>query len=360
MPRAIWRGILDASKNEALLAVELYNQPIQPRRVEGFFVHMHMAWLLLLHAEFRRDGVDYYYRKNAAGHFVRVGGEPKTWELAKCVEERWPDPNHPVRKNLELTSSLRNKIEHRYTGKTEAIEAATTGYAQASLLNYESEITTTFGQDHSLANQLRFPVFIGTFSHASAQKMKEAKLALPTEIRNLIDEFQSDLTSAVIMDARYEFRVHLVQQLGPKTEADLAIEFVREDDLTEEERDILASLGRKGTVIVRERERPVHGLQMMRPTGVVEAVAKQVPSEFNMHHFVQSWKRLEVRPGTDSDTPQRTDERYCVYDKPHGDYLYKEAFVKKLVRHAQTSEDFRELTGSQPRPKKGSGGTSGG
>lgn len=360
MPRAIWRRILDASKNEALLAVDLYNRPKQARRVESFFVHMHMAWLLLLHAGFQRDGVDYYYRKNAAGHFVRVDGEPKAWELTKCVEARWPDPNHPVRRNLELTTALRNKIEHRFTRKIESIEAATAGYAQASLLNYESEITTTFGEEHSLADQLRFPVFIGTLSHASAQEMKKAKTALPSEVRTLIDEFQSDLDSEVTMDTRYEFRVHLIQQLGPKTEADLAIEFVREDDLTDEQRETLAGLGREGTVIVRERERPVHGLQMLKPTAVVEAVAKQVPFEFNMHHFIQSWKRLGIRPEHGSADPQRTDDRYCVYDKPHGDYLYRKAYVEKLVRHAQTSKGFRELTGSQPRPKRASAETGGG
>lgn len=352
MPRAIWRRILDASKDEALLAVHLYNQPRQARRVEDFFVHIHMAWLLLLHARFERDGVDYYYRKNAAGHFVRVDGDPKTWELARCVEERWPDPDEPVRKNLELTISLRNKIEHRFAPHTDAIEAAMAGYAQASLLNFESEITANFGPEHSLADQLRFPVFIGTFTHASAQKMKEAKLSLPTEVRSVIDHFQSDMNEDVILDTRYEFRVHLLQQLGPKTEADLALEFVREDELTEEQRETLAGLGREGTVIVRERERPVHGLQLLKPSAVVAAVSEQVPFEFNMHHFIQSWKRLGVRPGSESDNPQRTDDRYCIYDKPHGDYLYKDAFIEKLVRDAQTADGFRELTGSEPRPKR--------
>ena len=92
--------MVDASKEEALLAVDLYNQPKQPRRLEAFFVHMHLAWLYLLHARFRHDKVDYRYRKRN-GQFERVDGEPKTWELAKCVAERWGD-NDAVRKNLGL------------------------------------------------------------------------------------------------------------------------------------------------------------------------------------------------------------------------------------------------------------------
>lgn len=49
--KAHWRTILDGARDEALLAVDLYNQPRQPRRLEGFLVHMHIAWLYLLQAE---------------------------------------------------------------------------------------------------------------------------------------------------------------------------------------------------------------------------------------------------------------------------------------------------------------------
>ena len=45
-----WQHILDASKQEALLAVELYNRGGEGRRLEAFIIHMHLAWLHLLHA----------------------------------------------------------------------------------------------------------------------------------------------------------------------------------------------------------------------------------------------------------------------------------------------------------------------
>lgn len=350
MPRAIWKRTLDASIAEALLAVDLYNRPKQNRRVEAFFVHMHLAWQLLLHARFQRDGLDFRFRKAGSSRFVKVDGEPKTWDLAKCVQERWPDPKEPVRKNLELTIALRNKIEHRFG--TEAIDVATTGYAQATLLNYEGEIAHTFGDEYSLADQLRFPVFIGTFTHASAVRMKAAKEAMPTEVRSFIDGFQGDMDETVIEDSRYEFRVHLVQQLGPKADADLALHFVREDELTDDQRKSLAGLGREGTVIVRERERPVRGLDELKPSNVVALVAPKVPFDFNMYHFSQAWKRLGVRPNWGAQDPKATDERYCLYDQPHGDYVYKQAFVEKLIRDAQTVEGFRALTGSDPRPKR--------
>ncbi len=82
--RATWRTILDGSREEALLAVDLYNQTRQPRRLEGFLIHMHLAWLYLLHAQSCHEHRDYHYRKTN-GRFERVDGEPKSWDLAKCV-----------------------------------------------------------------------------------------------------------------------------------------------------------------------------------------------------------------------------------------------------------------------------------
>lgn len=57
-----WQRALDASIEEACLAVRLYNDSAETRSFEGFTIHMHLAWLYLLHAEFVRDEVDCRYR----------------------------------------------------------------------------------------------------------------------------------------------------------------------------------------------------------------------------------------------------------------------------------------------------------
>ena len=54
-----WRATLRAAQEEASLASKLYNDPSEPRFFEGFVVHMHLAWLYLLHARFIRDNIDY-------------------------------------------------------------------------------------------------------------------------------------------------------------------------------------------------------------------------------------------------------------------------------------------------------------
>jgi hypothetical protein len=235
--RATWRVLLDGARDEALLAVDLYNAPLQPRRFEGFLVHIHMAWLYLLHAEFRRDGVDYHYRL-PNGWFVRIDGEPKTWELKRSAEQRWAATD-PVRKNLELTIGLRNKIEHRYH---EATTQVASGYAQALLINFEQELVDQFGERYSLARQLRFPVFVGSITPLGEAQIQQLRGSVPKGTRDFIARFEADLDSSITSDPRYEFRVNLVPKLGAKTEADAALTYVRESDLTEDERRVLAKL----------------------------------------------------------------------------------------------------------------------
>lgn len=345
--RATWRVVLDGSRHEALLAVDLYNQPRQQRRLEAFFVHMHLAWLYLLHAKFNRDGVDIRYRL-ANGRFDRVDGEPKTWELARCVAERWP-PEDPVRKNLELTIALRNKIEHRYH---QAIELAATGYAQALLLNYEDELVSTFGPECSLGSVLRFPIFVGSITAMGQARFDELRGSLPKNTRDFLARFEAGLDSSITDDARYEFRINLVPKLASKGAADQAVTFIRESDLTDEERSTLRNLGRSGKVVVREQIRPVAGAGMLKPAAAARLIQDEIPFKFNINHFVRAWKKIGCRPASGDPNPERTMEKYCVYDEPHGDYLYTQAMVEKVVRETATEAKFRKFTGLEPTPKK--------
>jgi hypothetical protein len=345
--RARWKTTLDASKDEAVLAVDLYNQSRRARRLEGFFVHMHMAWLYMFEAEYQQAHKVYFY-KLVNGHYDRVDGEPKTWDLAKFVKEELDanDPDQaPVRKNLELTIGLRNKIEHRFE---EATTLATSGYAQALLLNYEETLTARFGANQALGQELRFPIFIGTLTRDGATRLAATRKQLPAKTRQFLTEFEASMNPSIAQDHRYEFRIHLVPMLGAKTDADLAISFVREDELTDNERDALSQRGQTGTVIIREQERQVSNLNNLKPTPTARAVEAKIPFKFRVHHLARAWKKENVRPPEGDPHPERTKQDLCIYDKAHGDYLYTSAYVDRLVRKVKTVKGFRELTDLEP------------
>ena len=276
---------------------------------------------------------------------------PGGWELAKSVKERWPDAGEPVRANLEFFIGLRNRVEHRYSREQQALAAAASGQAQALLLNYEQELTDEFGIASSLATKLRFPVFVGFFTDEGEKALVRLRQRLPTSVRTFIANYNAGLDPAVSADPRYELRLRVFQELAKQDTDSLAVQFTRYDDLTPEQRELVEQLGRKGNVIVRDRVRNVVGAEELRPSDVIKAVQSRIPLRFTTDDFQRAWKALGVRPPTNDPHPERTDERYCIYDYRHGDYGYKKAYVDKLVRECSTAEKFTRLTGKSARPK---------
>lgn len=351
-PKKYWR-MVDASRAEACLAVRLYNDPAERRSFEGFVVHMHLAWLYLLHAEFARNGMDFRYRqKDNPRRLERVDGEPRRWELARCASARW-EVNDPVRRNIEFFIGLRNKVEHRYTSTADlALTTALGGHAQALLLNFEEELVSQFGETTSLATLIRFPVFIGSFTEQGEMALRRLRKELPTSLRTFIAAYEAGLPPGIADDHHYEFRLRVVNELAPRDPDALAIQFTRYDDLTDDQKTAVEELGRKGMVIVREQKRSVVNLDLLKPRQVVAEVAAQVPFNFHMGHFILAWQKLKIRPPSCADHPERTDDKYCYYDELHRDYGYTQAYVRRLVRELQTAEGWRSLFNSDPKAKR--------
>ncbi len=350
-PRKHW-PIVQASRDEAGLAVRLYNDPAEVRAFESFIVHMHLAWLYLLQAEFTRDDIDYrHWRKDKPYLLERVDGEPKRWDLSHSVKYRWPDERDPVRANILFFIRLRNRVEHRYAREQQAMAAAVSGHAQALLLNYEAELSSQFGMASSMATRLRFPVFVGSFTSEGEQALRKLRKTLPAAVRTFIADYDAGLDASITDDPRYELRLRVTQELAPKDPDALAIQFTRYDDMTDEQKAAVEQLGKKGAVVIKERLRNVAGADELSPKQVVAAVQARIPYRFTSDDFHRAWKALKVRPPSKDPHPERTDEKYCTYYKRHGDYGYRPAYVEKLVWECSTVEGYGRLTGKQAKDK---------
>jgi Domain of unknown function (DUF3644) len=315
----------------------------------------HIGWLYLLHAEFERDGISYYYRDPKTPRlYLRVGGEKKTWDLEECMKHRWVQPGHPVRANLDLTVQLRNRIEHRYEG---ALMVASAGFTQSLLLNYEDEIVDRFGPSYTVGDKVHIPVALSTFTREGVAQLLRVQQSLPRKLTDFFVGFRSGIGEDVANDRRFEFRVEIVQKRSPKTTADLAVSFVREDELTEEELHAYEDLEKTGRIILREKLRGIANLGNLRPMAVCERVEAGIPFRFSpWSEFPRAWKHYRVRPetGVRGKARSRTDERYCYFDDAHGDYVYTQAFADLIVEDCKTEEGFRRVIGIAPRPKASS------
>lgn len=353
MPRpARWISTLRVSIDEATLAVRLYNDSGQARAFEGFVVHMHLAWLYLLHARFARDGIDYRYRRtDDPRRFVVVDGERKRWELARCVAERWEDSDDPIRRNLEFFIALRNRVEHRHASADRDLGLTVSGHAQAFLLNFEDELVSTFGAKYSLAETLRFPVFVGTFTTEGEQTLRNLRNRLPADLKRFIAEYHSGLPEATTTDSRFELRLRVVLEAAPRDADAMSMQFTRWDDMTEEEQAAVAAMGRRGQTIVREQTRPVVGHGLLRPREAELKIAAAIPYRFTSHHFLRAWQIKRIRPANGCDKPERTDEKYCMYDALGRSYGYTEAWVKYLIKQCSSAAGFQLATGRAAEEK---------
>ena len=89
----------------------------------------------------------------------------------------------------------------------------------------------------------------------------------------------------------------------------------------------------------------------MKPTTAAYEVERQIPFKFGISQFVRAWKSEAVRPPNGDTHPERTKQDFCIYDKPHRDYVYTPAFVEYLVSKVGTEEGFRVLTRLDPIAK---------
>lgn len=347
--RSRYRHILGASKHEARIAVDFYNRSTGQRNLEAFIVHMSIAWLYLAHAILTRDKVDYRYWEThgKTRRLVKEDGEPKTWELKRCIRELYPNEDDPVRRNVEFFIPLRNVVEHRYAPLVEPIVA---GRVQSLILNFEAKLIAEFGPSEGLSDSLRFPIFLSTLTGDAAQALKRAYKRLPLRITNFISRYDAELPEEVRNHPNYEMRVYLLPKVGPRTEADVAIEFVRIEELSSEERAAID----KATVIIRDRHQAVRFEDCYKASEVTKAVASAIPWKFSLYgHHTPAWKHFKVRPEAGAVEPARTDEKYCVYDRAHKDYVYTRPWIDKLIRELNTTEGFRAVTGHEPIPKVG-------
>ena len=86
--------------------------------------------------------------------------------------------------------------------------------------------------------------------------MVAAQAQLPQRLRDWIAGLPRWTAEDVQTNRAFEFRIEITQKCAPKTEADLAVEFVRLEDLTPDEVEAYEALERTGRVIIRESRHP--------------------------------------------------------------------------------------------------------
>ncbi len=340
-----WRYTLEEARRQALVAIDFYNRPGDRRNFADFIVHIHLAWQNLIHADRMRRKAEIYYRENDKRRTFRRNpdGSKKTWDLMQCLKSEFKE-NDPIRANVEFFVGLRNHVEHRFQDSVLAVSAPE---AHACIINFEAELVRRFGASETLGSELKFPVFVQSLSPTRYEEQRELRRGLPQAVSAYITEYQSGLTEGVRRDERYAYRLLLLPMKGPKTEADLALNFVRQDELSEAElRDLV---GQEGSVIVAEKYRDAaHGDEVL-PSAAAAAVKAAIPFEFGVNDFTKVRKKWEIGPARSGSKEQLPkSDGFCLYSPAFGQYLYRPVLVARMVAALETAEKYEELLERKP------------
>lgn len=340
-----WRYTLDEGRRQALVAIDFYNRPGDRRSFSDFIVHIHLAWQNLLHADRIRRKAEIFYRESGGRRLFKRNpdGSKKTWDLSQCVKHEFKD-NDPIKANIDFFIGLRNHVEHRFQ---DSVLVATAAEAHACIINFEGELVRRFGPSETLGSELKFPVFVQSLSPSRYEEQRDLRRGLPSTVSTFITEYQSNLPDEVRSDERFAYRLLLLPMKGPKTEADLALNFVRQDDLTEEE--LQALLGQQGSVIVAEKYREaVHGDEML-PKALADAVMVRIPFTFGVNDFTivrKAWEIGPVKSGSKEQFPKS--DGYCVYSPAFKQFVYRPKLVDRIVEATSSSEDYEALLRRMP------------
>jgi len=330
------KSILEASIDSALLAVEIYNKPRTTFRSEAFISLMIMAWTRLFLAHFNNTIGDKYYDKKPNGRYEIIDGERRTWALSTCIK-KYKELSDPVKTNLEFFIKLRNKIEHRHIDRRE-VDTLIFGECQSLLFNYENQLVSLFGSDYSINEAL---VYSLQFSQLrTKQQEKASKSALSKDLADIVsfvEKYRNGLSDDIYNSLEYSIKLIQIPKITNTNRADAAIEFVKWDELSDEDKAAYDQI----SVIIKDKRVTVEAsnVKRIKPTEVVNRVNDALGgTRLTLNLHVVLYKLFKVRPPNGADDPFDTNSEFCLYDEPHNDYVYQEAWVEYLVHLFQTTE----------------------
>ncbi len=272
--------LLVKAREAMIAAVHTFNSAGLMFRAELFIVTAIIAWTYLLHAWFKREGIDYRHTKNQYGQKVVVttpSGADKFWELSQCLKHSRCPVEHGAKDNLAFLLELRHEIEHRSTNR---IDDAVSAKLQACCINFNDAIKHLFGAQYALERRLPIALQFVTFSPDQRSILKKAG-GLPRNVEVMMVGFEGRLTPEQQADPRYAFRVFMVGRTANRVpSADLAVEIVPPG----------SEVAEKFNIALKEVEKKKY-----LPSEIVSLMKGEGWDRFTMDSHTKLWKKLDAK-----------------------------------------------------------------
>ena len=315
--------LLQKSREAALNAVQTFNNPLTTFKTETFIILMNIAWMYLLHAYYRREGVEYRYYKSGPNRrkFARTQlGAYKYWELKRCLKDEACPLDEPTKLNLNFLIGLRHEIEHHMSA---GVDEQLSGRYMACCLNYERYICDLFGEKYSLDKVVAFTLQFRDFTKPTSSEINAAPFS--PNVANYLQEFDRKLSEEDMNSQYFRCRFLFTPVVTSKSaQSDRVIEFVPfNSDMGREIND------KYEQVMLREVERPKH-----KPGAIVNMMNKEGYPLFNMYRHTQLWKKMDGR---------NSGKGYGV--EIAGNWYWYDRWVNEVRKHCEENRESYTASG---------------
>lgn len=326
---------LQHGREACLSALQTWNDPAKSFRTGAFSLLFITAWNSLLIAISIRDEIEWRQTDEEENPVLMEGMEKSldTPELTgrALSGNEWLG----TRENIKFWIDLRNKVAHRYLP---ILDIHVIPYAQSGLLNFEKVLTSKFGEEYSLSDQLSVPLQLAGFRDPDfIAKLRNTHTQLPIEVQNLLSRAGS-VSPDLLTDPTYMLRITFVPFVPSSgRNPDAVAHFVKPGKISQELANTLTN------VVVMDKpvriKRPEYGAKR-----VVEKVSKRIPFCFNTNDHARVGRFFKIRPKKGH--PDRSlNETYCDYIPASGIYVYNDLWIDKVVEQISTPDGYRRATG---------------
>ncbi|QCE34253.1 hypothetical protein FAI40_02260 [Acetobacteraceae bacterium] len=194
-------------------------------------------------------------------------------------------------------------------------------------MNFDKILVQWFGEKTSLQKNLSFAIQFAKLNLHQASNIQNFNI--PPAIEALDLRLNTKISDELANDPQYKLKVLFALLSGGKSSEH--IEFISPESAQGKE---IHNILIKEKTILTSDEYPFK-------TKAIVDIIKGKLSWFSIYYHTKAWKKFKIRPETKSNTPRKTQSKYCIYDAAHKDYLYNQKWAEFLLKTITSKDDLK-------------------
>ncbi len=195
------RALLKKSKDNMMLALELYNRPSLENKLDGFVLLFCTAWEQLFKSILiEREGEDFIFEK------PNKQGVRRTISLRQCLPHLYKESSQ-IRRNVERVTDWRDKAVHLLMPELQSIASRV---FQSGVLNYSSEFEKYADVPFISSQHTGMMSLVGDFKLPPASTLKTLYGDAATEMLELAETLKDEIEQTDDIGFAIPLKVSLV------------------------------------------------------------------------------------------------------------------------------------------------------